>query len=68
MNKIFLARCKVKCTPYMGKTRCIDDIRLVEAETIDDAREKYERWWSDRSEEYSVHYAAYGSDITEMIK
>ncbi len=68
MSKFFLVRCKVECTPYMGKSRIIDDIRLVKADTMDEAKEKYERWWADKTDEYSMYYTAYGSDVTEMIE
>lgn len=68
MSKIFLVRCDVRRTPYMGDHQLIKDMRLVIADDIFQAREKYEKWWSDRTDEYSVYYSALGAEITETVE
>lgn len=68
MSKIFIVRCNVIRKPYMGDNQIIDDVRLVIADNADEAKDKYEKWWHDKSEDYSVYYTAYGSSVTETIE
>ncbi len=63
MAKMFLVRGVVYHTPYMGDRRRIDDMRLVMAETAGEAEEKFERWWSDKTVEYSDYYYAVGEAL-----
>lgn len=68
MGKIFLVRCNVVRKPYMGDDRIIDDMRLVIADNADEAKDKYEKWWHDKTVEYSVYYTAFGANVIETIE
>ena len=61
--KTFLVKGIVYLTPYMGKERSFEDIRLVVAESATDAEEKFERWWENKTNEYSVYYHAHGEAL-----
>lgn len=56
----FLVRGTVYKTPYMGDEEIFDDIRLVKAETTEEAQQKYEDYWLAQTSEYSVYYYATG--------
>ena len=56
---LFLIEASVKETRYMAEnSQRFEDIRIVEADTEGDAQELYEKYWSLRTEEYSVYYYA----------
>lgn len=56
----FLVRGTVYKTAYMGDEKVFDDIRLVKANTAEEAKQKYEDYWQNQTIEYSVYYYATG--------
>ena len=46
-------------TPYMGDTTVFEDFRIVMADNKDEAMEKYEKYWEEKSEDYSITYTVY---------
>jgi hypothetical protein len=51
-----LVKGTVYVSPYMGDTYSTEDIRIVMANDDEDARLKYEDYWNDKTDEYSVYY------------
>jgi hypothetical protein len=62
----FLVKGIVYKTFYMGEETRFDDIRLVKANSIEEAEQKYEDYWRNKTDEYSVYYHASGY-ATETI-
>lgn len=52
----YIVKGHVQVTPYMGNPYVIEDIRIVMAVDEEDARLKYEDYWGDKTDEYSVYY------------
>jgi hypothetical protein len=52
----YIVKGSVYVTPYMGDTYTVEDIRIVIAVDEEDARLKYEDYWSDKNDEYSMYY------------
>lgn len=56
----YLVRGTVYRTYYMGEEERHEDIRLVKANSAEEAEQKYEDYWSNKTEQYSVYYHATG--------
>ena len=52
----YIVKGTVSITPYMDDTYEIEDIRIVMAQDENDAKLKYEDYWNDKTDEYSVYY------------
>jgi hypothetical protein len=52
----YIVKGSVYVSPYMGDTYTVEDIRIVMAADEEDARLKYEDYWNDKTDEYSVYY------------
>lgn len=52
----YIVKGTVYVTPYMGDTYTVEDIRIVMANDEDDAKLKYDEYWNDKTDEYSVYY------------
>jgi hypothetical protein len=48
--------------------KMIDDLRIVMADSVGKAREKYFDYWQGQTEEYSVYYSIHDFDIEETLK
>jgi len=59
----FLVRGTVYKTPYIGEETSFEDIRLVKADSLEEAEQKYEDYWRSKTDEYSVYYYASGNAI-----
>lgn len=44
-----------------------EDIRIVMAASVDDAREKYREYWNSQTDEYSVYYRVGHVTIEETL-
>lgn len=56
MKDLFLVKGRIRYTPYMGDTTVFDDIRLVRAGSPSEAEEIYDKWWEEKSSDYSHSY------------
>lgn len=63
----FLVRGTVYMTPYMGDQTSFEDIKLVKANSVEEAEQKYEDYWRNKTDEYSVYYHASGSAEETLI-
>lgn len=63
----YIVKCSISVSPYMNDPYEIDDIRIVMAADEQEAREKYEKYWSDQTSEYSIYYNAFGCTVMETI-
>lgn len=52
----YIVKGTVYVTPYMGDTYTVEDIRIVLANDEEDAKLKYEEYWNNKTDEYSVYY------------
>lgn len=64
---IYLFRCEIEVNEYMQDGRYIDDMRLVQADSMVEASDKYEKFWKDQSQDYVVSYDLGCQQISEMI-
>jgi len=62
----FLVKGIVYATEYMEKENKFEDIRLVKADSKEEALEKYDNYWSSKTSEYSVYYFVHG-EVIETI-
>lgn len=67
MKDIFLVEGTVHVSEYMGDSHSFKDLRLVEAETEEEARDKYEAYWDRKTVEYSTYYHA-RANVKETIR
>ena len=58
---IYLVKGRVEKTEYEGEKTSFEDIRLVKANSVEEAEQKYEAYWDARSVEYGHYYSAYGT-------
>lgn len=65
---IFLVKGTVHKSYYMDDDKREEVTRLVQAETIDEATEKFERHFEDKNVDFAVYYRAYVDDISKMIE
>ena len=65
---LYLATATVLYTPYMGNAESSDQMRLVWANSKEEACEKFVKYFEDRNVEYSMSYRVMGFvDIDEAI-
>lgn len=64
----FLVKATIHITQYMGKETKEQDIRLVKANSADEARLKYETYWTNKTHEYSVYYSVWYVEVMETIE
>jgi hypothetical protein len=57
----------ISATQYMGDTKRWSDMRLVEADTLDEAQLKFERYFEAFSKEYSVSYSTQDVQATAVV-
>lgn len=62
----YLVKGTVYVTPYMGDTYTTKDIRIVMADDETDARLKYEDFWNDKTDQYSIYYRV-NCDVMETL-
>ena len=68
---VYLVKGRIRRHDYMAHTNAPNtskDLRIVFADTIEEAGKKYEKFWEDQSVEYSHSYSVYDYDITEALK
>jgi hypothetical protein len=63
----YIVKGSVSVTPYMGDTYTVEDIRIVMANDAAEAYTKYQDYWNDKTDEYSVYYRANGQ-VMETIE
>lgn len=64
----FLVKATVLETPYMNETKRYEDIRLVKAETQDEAEQKYENYWTSKDDPYATGYSVYSINVLNTIE
>lgn len=64
---LFLVEGTVYRTPYMGDEESFPHRTLVEADSAEEAEHKYEQWWRDKTDEYSVYYHAHGTAMEPIL-
>lgn len=65
--ELFLVCGKIRRQEYMGDEKIVDDMRIIKAETFEEACEKYTKYWDDRTSQYSHYYTILSADVTETI-
>ena len=63
----FLVKGTVYRTHYMDDTTSFEDIRLVMADDMAEALQKFHDFWACKTDEYSVYYRADGT-VMETIR
>ena len=63
----YLVKGHIRTSEYMRDAFVFDEVRLVKATSPKEAEEKYEKYWEDKSSDYSVMYHARGS-VLETIE
>jgi hypothetical protein len=63
----YIVKGTVSVTPYMSDTYKMEDIRIVMARNTAQAYDKYQDYWQNKTEEYSIYYHADGI-VTETIE
>ena len=61
MMNFYLVRGRVEKTEYEGEKTEFEDIRLVKANSIEEAEQKYEAYWEAQTVLYGHYYIAYGT-------
>jgi hypothetical protein len=65
---LYLINCTVEKTEYMCDKIKFERTHIVEAETREEAKEKVIKYYTDKTDEYSVYYSAHINYCNEMIK
>ena len=65
--KYFLVEGTVNVTEYMGDERSFKDLRLVEADTEQEAHDKFVDYWERKTVDYSTYYHA-RANVKETIR
>jgi len=68
MGELYLVKGTIHRTYYQGKSDSFDDQRLVRAESVEAAEEKYTAWWSAQTDEYSVYYRVRSCEVLETLE
>lgn len=64
----YVAKGSIKVRHYMQDDELTrEDIRIVMAASVDDAREKYREYWNSQTDEYSVYYRVGHVTIEETL-
>ncbi len=65
---IYLIRSEIEVNEYMSDNGSyIEDMRLVQADSMVEASDKYEKFWNDQSQDYVRTYNVGCQQISEMI-
>ena len=69
-KEYFLVVATIEYNEYMqdNPTRVFQDTRLVLAETLSDARAKYQRYWEQKSQPYGDYYVVRDFEATDAIQ
>lgn len=65
---IYLIRAEIEEHPYMNDHKTYEDLRIVMAYNEAEAIEKYQTFWENKNEDYSVSYYAYVRRCDEAIR
>jgi hypothetical protein len=65
--KLFLITADVSFTPYMNDKKKTKDVRLVWANSSDEAKQKYEAYWESKSESHGDSYYVHIEICSEAI-
>lgn len=65
--EIFLVQARVERSEYMGSSHEFDDIRLVKAESAEQAEHKFKAYWEGKSTSYGTTYYVLSCDVVETI-
>lgn len=63
----FLVKGTVEITPYMGESRIKEKTHIVYASSTQDAIEKFEDYYKNKTIEYSVYYTVYHIEVDETL-
>lgn len=58
---IYLVKGRVEKTEYEGEKEFFEEIRLVKANSMEEAEQKYEAYWEAQTVLYGHYYSAYGT-------
>lgn len=64
---VYLVEGQLMVTPYMNATYYEDARRIVYATSRDEAQEKFEKHFNDKSDPYSTAYYVCSVDVVEPI-
>jgi hypothetical protein len=67
MMKLFLITANVDYTPYMNDRVKTKDVRLVWADSSDEAKQKYEAYWESKGESNGDSYYVRVDSCSEAI-
>ena len=62
----YLVKGRVDKTKYEGEKTSFEDIRLVKANSIEEAKQKYEAYWEAQTVKYDHYYQAW-CDVLETV-
>jgi hypothetical protein len=65
---MFLVKGRVERSEYMSSSREFDDIRLVKADSMEEAKLKYVLYWSDKSSSYSYSHFVLSCEVLETVQ
>ena len=65
---MFLCRCTVTRTDYMLHSKEFEDLRLVRADSAEEAEIKYQNYWLSRSRDYDVSYGVTDLEVLETVE
>lgn len=64
---LFLVKGEVTTSRYMGEREVEVVIRLVEAESCDDAAKKFQKHYTAQTRDYDIYVYASVDDVSEVI-
>jgi hypothetical protein len=65
---LFLVRAKIRIARYMrDKDEIANDLRIVRANSYDEAQIAYKKYWSDKDCDYDVSHTIQDLDIVEEL-
>lgn len=66
--QLFLVKAQIAQTYYMSeKDYLFEDIRIVMADTHEEAGNKYCKFWEEKTVEYSIYYTVEAYQVIETI-
>lgn len=65
---LYLVKGTIAVTPYMCDRVTYEETRLVEAETSDQARLKFDTYWESKTDAYSIYYHVTSCEVLETIR
>lgn len=63
----YLVKGEINVTPYMESGEMCEELRLVEADSPQEAEEKFRGYFDDKTDEYSIYYSVWAVDVIETI-